>query len=347
MVHLSDSASSRAGMGIVGAGLAGFLELFMFHPLDTAAKRLINHRGWALKDGGIKKVIFKDAADQGLSKKIGSLYRAFGYAVGYKMLQRSLQFGSHPIVNDYLKKNHLATFQELYGDRMAKTMISGTSGFMIGTLEVVLLPLDALKVKRQTGVQFMSSKPSPAAPTTTPATTTPLHKAYSTAASKPITKAMQPILQHNNIHAQAIRYRQSPLGILTGLYRGATWTATRNSIGLFALFGVSTFVKEDIMKLDSPNAPHATVTQLFLASLAGAFASIAVAAPFDVIKVRMQATSIDAVRVSGWELLQNLVKNEGVWALSKGVVPKMIASGPKVAFSFTVAQWLAEYFSRL
>ncbi|KAJ3031984.1 UNVERIFIED_CONTAM: hypothetical protein HDU68_009085 [Siphonaria sp. JEL0065] len=339
-MHHNESAGSKASKGVIGAGIAGFLELFMFHPLDTAAKRLINHRGWANEPGGFAKVVFKDAHNQGLRKKIGSLYKAFGYAVGYKMLQRSLQFGSHPIINDYMKKNYLSRFQEQFGDRWAKTLISGTSGFFIGTFEVILLPLDALKVKRQTGVQFMSKPPSVAG-----ASTTPLTKPYSTS-TKPIAP-LQSVIQQNSFTTNArAMARQSPF-LLAGLYRGASWTAVRNSIGLFALFGTSTFVKEDLFKLGAPGCPPATVTQLFIASLVGAFSSIAVAAPFDVIKVRMQATSIDAGRVSGIELLKNLIKNEGLWALTKGVVPKMIASGPKVAFSFTVAQWLSEYFSRL
>ncbi|KAJ3203171.1 hypothetical protein HDU82_006782 [Entophlyctis luteolus] len=305
------STGAKASRGVVGAAVAGFLELFMFHPLDTAAKRLINHRGWTEEKGGFQKVVFKDAAEQGLLPKVKSLYRAFGYAVGYKMLQRSLQFGSHPIVNDYIKENYLPTYKQAFGDRWAMTWISGTSGIIIGTFEVILLPLDALKVKRQTGTQLISnlSTPSSAAVPNTPS---PSHT--------------------------------SPFRLFLNLYRGGSWTAARNSVGLFALFGTSTFVKENV--LGASSAAPVTVSQLFVASLAGAFASIAVAAPFDVIKVRMQATSIDARRVSGLELLRVLLKTEGVWALTKGVVPKMIASGPKVAFSFTIAQWLAEYFAR-
>ncbi|KAI9348620.1 mitochondrial carrier family putative [Obelidium mucronatum] len=244
-----------------------------------------------------------------------------------------------------MKKNYLASYKEQFGERWAKTLISGTSGFFIGTFEVILLPLDALKVKRQTGVQFMTSKPTVAAATSTTNTT----KSFSTISSTSTTKPIQSIIPQNSFttNARAAMAHQSPLLLIAGLYRGASWTAVRNSIGLFALFGSSTFVKEDLFGLGKPNAPPATVTQLFIASLVGAFSSIAVAAPFDVIKVRMQATSIDSRRVSGIELFKTLIKNEGVWALTKGVVPKMIASGPKVAFSFTVAQWLAEYFSRL
>ncbi|KAJ3400629.1 hypothetical protein CcCBS67573_g07601 [Chytriomyces confervae] len=325
-----ESGASKAGKGVLGAATAGFMELFLFHPLDTAAKRLINHRGWEAEKGGLAKIIFKDASNGTVLNKVSSLYKAFGYAVGYKMLQRSLQFGSHPIISDYLKTNYLPSFKENFGERMAKTMISGVSGIIIGTFEVILLPLDALKVKRQTGVQFMSN----------PAYRNPSF--VSSTAKSPL-----PILQQNATLSTSASVRPSPPLLLFNLYRGATWTAARNSIGLFALFGTSTFVKEDFYGLGGPQSPPATVFQLFTASLCGAVMSIAVAAPFDVIKVRMQATSIDSVgRISGIEIFKSLMKTEGLWALTKGCAPKMVASGPKVAFSFTVAQWLTEYFSR-
>ncbi|KAJ3318683.1 hypothetical protein HDU76_000755 [Blyttiomyces sp. JEL0837] len=65
-----------------------------------------------------------------------------------------------------------------------------------------------------------------------------------------------------------------------------------------------------------------------LASMAGAMASIAVAAPLDVVKVRVQAAPLDAP-ISGFSVVSGMLRTEGVWALTKGVVPKMLASGPK------------------
>ena len=83
------------------------------------------------------------------------------------------------------------------------------------------------------------------------------------------------------------------------------------------------------------------------ASVAGATAPTVVAAPFDVNKVRMQATALDSMSVSGIYVLRTLVKNEGIWALSKSVGPKLIASTPTVAFSYTVAQSLTDWFHRI
>ena len=62
-----------------------------------------------------------------------------------------------------------------------------------------------------------------------------------------------------------------------GLYRGATWTAARNAPGSFALFGGSAVVKEYVFGLDEFG--KATFFQNFVASIAGAVASITVSAP--------------------------------------------------------------------
>ncbi|KAJ3405045.1 hypothetical protein HDU80_001999, partial [Chytriomyces hyalinus] len=62
---------------------------------------------------------------------------------------------------------------------------------------------------------------------------------------------------------------------------------------------------------------------------------------------RMQATSLNAASVSGFSIVRELLVNEGYRALMKGVGPKLLASAPKVTFSFTVAQWLAEMLNRL
>lgn len=61
------------------------------------------------------------------------------------------------------------------------------------------------------------------------------------------------------------------------LYRGAGWTAARNAPGSFALFGGSAVVKEYLFKLEDYS--KATWSQNFVASIAGAVASITLSAP--------------------------------------------------------------------
>jgi hypothetical protein len=67
-----------------------------------------------------------------------------------------------------------------------------------------------------------------------------------------------------------------------GLYRGATWTAARNAPGSFALFGGAAFAKD---AMDVVDHRKATFLQNFVASIAGAVASIAISAPVCLILV--------------------------------------------------------------
>ncbi|ETO29193.1 guanine nucleotide transporter, partial [Reticulomyxa filosa] len=80
---------------------------------------------------------------------------------------------------------------------------------------------------------------------------------------------------------------------------------------------------------------------IFVGSMAGGIASIIVSSPLDVIKTRLQNKSFDDKR-SGFRVLSELVKEEGFHAFFKGLTPKIGLIGPKLVFSFTVAQWLTK-----
>jgi Mitochondrial carrier protein len=66
----------------------------------------------------------------------------------------------------------------------------------------------------------------------------------------------------------------------------------------------------------------ATWTQNFIASVAGAVASITIAAPLDTIKTRIQNANFEH-KVSGMTVVKDLFKNEGPMALFKGLTPKV------------------------
>lgn len=66
----------------------------------------------------------------------------------------------------------------------------------------------------------------------------------------------------------------------------------------------------------------ATWGQNFVASIAGAVASITVAAPLDTIKTRIQNANFEQ-KVSGMTVVRELIKNEGAGALFKGLTPKV------------------------
>jgi hypothetical protein len=186
---------------------------------------------------------------------------------------------------------------------------------------VILLPLDALKVKAQTAPEQLHGR-----------------GVFSIFATEGLT-----------------------------LYRGAGLTAMRNAPGSFALFGGNTAAKSWMGVGD--DGVRATWTQDAIASCVGAVASITVAQvrlvgivlthaiictstnttllqPLDVIKTRIQKRPFDSPE-SGMTIFKRLMQNEGLSGLFKGLTPKIIVVGPKLIFSFTVAQHLIGYFEQV
>jgi hypothetical protein len=209
--------------------------------------------------------------------------------------QRVYKYGGQPFARDLITKNYGDSFERTFGPTTGRAMISSLAGSMIGIGEIVLLPLDVLKIKRQT-------------------------------------------------NPEAFRGR----GIVTiikdegfGLYRGWGWTAARNAPGSFALFGGSAFTKGYLYGLEDYN--KATWLQNFVASIAGASASLVVSAPLDVIKTRIQNRNFDNPE-SGVKIIKDMIKIEGPSSFFKGLVPKLLMTGPKLVFSFWLAQTLIPAF---
>lgn len=185
---------------------------------------------------------------------------------------------------------------------------------LVGIGEIVLLPLDVLKIKRQTNPEAFKGR------------------------------GVLKIVRDEGF----------------GLYRGWGWTAARNAPGSFAvswhecfyetntdnaqLFGGSAAAKEYLYGLSDYNA--ATWGQNFVASIAGASASLIVSAPLDVIKTRIQNRNFDNPE-SGFRIVSNMIKKEGPTSFFKGLTPKLLMTGPKLVFSFWLAQTLIPAFNKV
>ncbi|WFD43464.1 high copy suppressor of abf2 [Malassezia psittaci] len=285
-----ESATAR----LLGSGTSGIAELMVFHPVDTVAKRLMSNKDKALS---ITQVVFKDKARASLGTRFVSLFPGLGYAAGYKVLQRIYKYGGQPYFNDFLTANYKKQFENWFGERTGKSIMAATAGSLTGIGEVVLLPLDVLKIKRQTNPESFRSR------------------------------GFLRILADENFN----------------LYRGWGWTMARNAPGSFALFGGSAFTKEYIFGLK--NYSDATWSQNFVASIGGSVASITVAAPLDVVKTRIQNANFES-KVGGVTIMKDMIKNEGISAFFKGLTPKVLVVGPKLVFSFTLAQSLIPYFGK-
>jgi hypothetical protein len=296
--------SGKAEARLLGSAVAGVSELALFHPVDTVAKRLMTTEAQLIvfnnmtaTASNLNSAIFKDAADLSSMRKIASLFPGVGFGAVYKVLQRVYKFGGQPVVRDWMKTNHGDWFKTHYGPQMGSTMISACAGSLIGIGEVILLPLDALKVKAQTAPE--------------------------------------------QLHGRGVIDIFRTEGF--SLYRGVGWTIARNAPGSFALFGGNAAAKSAMGLTESQQA---TWTQDSIASCAGAVASITVAQPLDVIKTRIQNRPFHSPE-SGVSVVTNLMKNEGFGAFFKGLTPKLLVVGPKLVFSFTVAQHMIAYFTKI
>ena len=285
MTVSSSNTSTSTTVRVLGSATAGIAEIFLFHPIDTIAKRLMsNHTQLPLRT-----VIFKDKATAPLLQRYTSLFPGLGFAASYKILQRIYKFGGQPVVREYLMK-YKQPFEDIFGKRY-KVWMDATAGSIIGIGEIALLPLDILKIKSQTNPEALKGK------------------------------QLVNLFTHN----------------LRDLYRGAGWTAMRNAPGSFALFGGNSLAKNLMEITERP-----TLLQTFISSTVGSVSSIMVSAPLDVIKTRIQNRPFNSPE-SGFTILKNLLKNEGVGGLFKGLVPKITVVGPKLIFSFTVAQRMIEF----
>ena len=88
---------------------------------------------------------------------------------------------------------------------------------------------------------------------------------------------------------------------------------------------------------------QATFAQNFVASIAGASASLIVSAPLDVIKTRIQNRNFENPE-SGVKIIKDMIRTEGATSFFKGLVPKLLMTGPKLVFSFWLAQTLIPAF---
>ena len=215
-----------------------------------------------------------------------------------QVLQRIYKYGGQPFARDYLTSHHSTFFTSTFGPSTGKAILNATAGSLIGIGEIILLPLDVLKIKRQTNPDAFRGR------------------------------GIFRIVRDEG----------------TGLYRGAGWTAARNAPGSFALFGGSAFAKEKIFKLADYNS--ASWYQNFIASICGASASLVVSAPLDVIKTRIQNKDFEK-KESGFRIVGNMAREEGVRGFFKGLTPKLLMTGPKLVFSFWLAQTLIPAFGKV
>lgn len=304
------SLVSPAVARLTGSGVAGLLELTIFHPVDTIAKRLMTSKTKYMYPSSpsatlaaVNKIVFRipdgDVRVVSVIDRFKSLFPGFGFAAGYKISQRIYKFGGQPVIADLLDRRYGNQFRSTFGDKRGRSLQQATAGSLIGIGEALLLPLDVMKIRAQT---------NPAA----------------------ITEMRQ--------------QKFFSLPMLRSLYAGWQWTAARNAPGSFALFGSAALTYNYLFNLQ--DAHSATFFQSMIASVFGAATSILVSAPFDVVKTRVQQAHASE-GTTGKQVIANLIKHEGLTALFKGAGVKLMVVGPKLVFSFTIAQHIIHTLARV
>jgi len=269
----------------IASGAAGGMELCLFYPADTIAKRLMNSKE-AFSVSNWQNLVLQDSCAAGPVAKFRSLFPGLSFGAAYKISQRSFVWGCQPLVKDVLRSRT---------NLKSGVFCDGLAGSIMGMCEVALLPLNALKTKAQTNPEYRS---------------------------------------------QGVMHHCRQQGLMR-LYAGWQWTIARNVPGSFALLGANAFVKDHVFGL--ANHRDATFVQTTISSTAACLSSILVACPFDVVKTRIQSGTHG--QQAGLEMVRTMARQEGVGAFFKGTMPKMCAVGPKLIFSFTIAQCLMARFA--
>jgi len=82
----------------------------------------------------------------------------------------------------------------------------------------------------------------------------------------------------------------------------------------------------------------------FASSTCGGLASVLLVCPLDVIKTRIQSGTFEG---GGTTIAMQIMREDGIGGFFRGAIPKAMMTAPKLIFSFTVAQWVTEYFRSL
>lgn len=308
----NDSTSHSLYTRILGSGSAGIFELILFHPVDTVAKRLMSNESRVIVSGNMSGTIGN------INQTIFQNHANSSFLGKYRSLFPGISFGA---IYKILQRVYKFGGQPFVRDWMTNNAK--------GSFDKVLNP-HGVKDKEKLVKTVI----------------------YATSGSlMGIGEIFLLPFDVLKIKAQTNPDTLKGRGVVSifkeegfKLYRGASWTAARNAPGSFALFGGSAFMKDYVFQLN--HYSDATFLQESLASIAGACASITVAQPLDVIKTRIQRNAFDENRKSGLRIFVKMIEQEGVGSFFKGLTPKLLVVGPKLIFSFTVAQQLMSFFAK-
>lgn len=147
------------GFSLLSGGLAGVADFFLFHPFDTALRRMQNahrppHLSLVQYPSYYQRVIFNGVAvNKGIYFHFSSLYAAAIWGLLYKVTARTYKFGTQPFLENYLQ-DHCGHWIKQHVDFRCQTpLLKACAASLIGMGEFIFAPLDALVVKYQANEQ--------------------------------------------------------------------------------------------------------------------------------------------------------------------------------------------------
>lgn len=152
----------KTASGLIAPACAAIIENIIFHPLDTIVKRLEADTTHVHDRKHLSQIIFHDAYNKPFIEKYRSLMPGFNFSVEYKILQRMYKFGGQPLIRSNVTKHLMGNTRLTNAIGVANTRIlcEAVSGSLVGAGEVILLPLDALKIKLQAQLPLDAPKMS-------------------------------------------------------------------------------------------------------------------------------------------------------------------------------------------
>ncbi len=81
-----------------------------------------------------------------MPQMIGGLYSGLGWGLGYKFFQRGFKLGLQKPLQEEIHREYGQNFQATFGKR-DKVVTQGLAGMILGVGEIILLPMDAYKIR--------------------------------------------------------------------------------------------------------------------------------------------------------------------------------------------------------
>lgn len=106
--------------------------VLLMYSTNNRETKLITLNSPAQTAANLNSAIFRNAAAESIGQKAVSLFPGIGFGAAYKILQRVYKFGGQPVVLDFMTKRYGADFDERFGHKTGRTLLSATSGSLIG-----------------------------------------------------------------------------------------------------------------------------------------------------------------------------------------------------------------------